>query len=179
MQSIDPRAFQPESRTKKPTVLVPTISVERLTENEKPYICVQWFGEAACLPGLTEEYGSIVAKTFAAAQFLFLVPIASDAYIWVNHPERFQVISLGQAKDWPNQEAVIARGNPEEWILYVTATHYATAQPSGDGPPAFAIPLNVMLGDGMYGIITPRKYADFTVAERAAENLRQMASASR
>lgn len=167
--SIDPRAFKPEQSVE---VSVPTI-VGRLalTGNGDVQLCVQWFGQSDNLESLAAEYGRVVTQAFNKAQFLFPILLKANNTIWMGHPERFEVISIGQIKDWPNQNVIPQLGDPEEWLLYISATHYKTAGSNGIEHPAFAIPLSVWIADGIYGVIKPQKYTAYEEATRTVTKI--------
>ncbi len=173
MQNIDSRAFRPEICTGMSSVTIPTIRVVPKLRDEGKEVVVQWFGRSEALGWMVQSFGDEASKVFEAAQFHFPVHVAVDNIRWMGEPEEFQVIFIGQLKDWPNEEAISHfKLPPETWMLYITATHYTVRQPDGNtGPPMFAIPLTIMLVDRVYGVITPKPYQDLAVAEGAARQV--------
>lgn len=149
----------PEHKVCQPNVEVPTILVEPFDpeESDKPEIFVQWFGESdiADLEGM---------------QFRFQVPSSPDSTCWMNHPELFKVILLGQVKDWPKKEVaqrvadMVNKGDLETWIVWLTSSHYSIETPGGIGPACFIMPMTIVLAD-YFGIINPKKYFDMNVLE--------------
>lgn len=154
--------IRPQHKVWEPIVEVPTIFVE-VPKNRPTEVSLQWFGKADLEP-LTRKFGDGVAKAFGQMQFRFHIPVD---ILWMGRPEFFQVIFVDKAKNWPNKSAVPAFGDPEKWLLWVASTHYS----SGAGSACFAVDLNVMLGDVLYGIIEPRPYCDIKVLERAKQKL--------
>lgn len=161
---------RPQHKVCERNVEVPAILVVPSPEEDgEPEVVVQWFGEAEDM-----DLGEM--------QFLFPVPVSADALAWMNHPELFKVILLGQIKDWPTKEAVqavadsFAKGNVDAWILWVTSSHYGTKHRSGVGPACFAVRMNILLADGVCGVITPRKYCDVTVLDRENERFSQLSA---
>ena len=159
---LDVDRIKPQHKVCETNVDVPTIIVEPLEEGREPQVLVQWFGEFSAADFLQKEFGNAVVERFQRMQFRFPVPIPVDDMHWMLHPERFKVILLAQVKDWPNKKAIPELGKPDSWILWLASSHYGT----DDGPACFAVPFNVMLGDQLCGIISPRKYCDVNVLER-------------
>lgn len=146
-----------------PTVLVePDRDPSNGRRNPDPKIFVQWYGEAEGVDLQNQQ---------------FKFPLISDIYEprWMSQPELFKTIMIGQVKEWPKKEAVKAiadmafEGNQEGWIIWLVSTHYRVRNPSGEGPPCFFLPWRVMLADPVVGVITPRKYLDLSVLDRANE----------
>lgn len=144
--------IKPQHKVCDHNVEVPTILVEPLKAGGKPEVFVQWFGEARGI-----DLGEM--------QFRFPVPIPPDNLYWMGHPEFFYVVLLGQVKDWPRQDVIrsvadsVARGNTDARIIWLASSHCRT----GSEPTSFVTPMNIMLADGICGIITPRKYYDPSV----------------
>lgn len=149
--------LRPQHKVWEPNVEVPTVFVDA---NQ---VFFQWFGKVDLKP-LMQQFGDGVAKVFGQMQFRFPISAPPGDMHWMGHPELFQVIFVDQAKNWPNKNAIAAFGNPEKWLLWVTSTHYMLGT---GGPLCFAIDLNVMLADNLYGIIEPRPYCDIEVLEKA------------
>ncbi len=154
--------LKPQHKVWEPIVEVPTIVVDDL-KNRPSQIFFQWFGKADLRP-LIQQFGNEVAKVFGQMQFRFPISAPPGDIHWMGHPELFQVIFVDQAKNWPNKNAIASFGNPEKWLLWVTSTHYMVGT---GGPACFAVELNMMLADGLYGIIEPRPYCNMEVLEGA------------
>ena len=160
------RGLIPMHETCRTTVEIPTILVEPSQDPKKKKleILVQWYGEAE---GVDLEN----------RQFKFPLIASVHEPRWMSHPERFGVIMIGQVKEWPKKEAVQAiadmafEGDQEGWLIWVVSTHYTVNGPSGEGPACFFLPWQVMLGDPNVGVISPRKYVDTTVLDRANEKV--------
>jgi len=139
------------------------IIVEPFAPDGPPEVFVQWFGEA--------DGGDVTNL-----QFRFPVPLSPDHAMWMNHPEKFKVILVGQVKDWPKpsaQEAVAAsaKGTLETWILWICSSHYTVQHSNGPGPACCVVPLTAMLGDPNVGVITPRKYCDLSVLKEESKKV--------
>lgn len=146
-------SFKPNFATTEPSVSLPIIT-RGIDIDGKPIIFLQWFGSCHYGFEIFDEEKDRAEQAFGEAQFRFPVHSDPNEVQWMGHPERFTVVSIVQIKDWPNQEAAKAFGDPEEWILYVASTFYRFA----DGPACYVVPLRVFLADPLYGIITPKKY---------------------
>ncbi len=170
---MDPKLLRPQHKVWEPNVEVPTIFVDAFREGHDPEVSFQWFGESDSLGFLEKDFGEEVSWRFGRMQFRFPIPMRIDDIHWMNHPEHFRVVFLGQGKDWPKTGK--APGDDlESWWLWVVSTHYTTMQPSGEGPGSFATPLNAMLGDGVYGIIRPKQYFDIEVLNKEVRRVDEM-----
>jgi hypothetical protein len=163
---VDPRLFQPQHKVWKPNVEVPTIFFEPLDDGRPPEVSVQWFG-VADLEFLTREFGNEVEEAFSRMQFRFPLSVDANDPHWMGHPELFKVVFIGPIKDWPKRGALAEVGGPEELVFYTVSTHFTVQYASGLGPGSFLFKLDVMLGDGLYGVIRPKFYSDFNVLARA------------
>jgi len=120
-------------------------------------VCVQWFGEA--------DY-----ELPKESQFLFDILSDADSLHWWGHPEWFDVVFLGQAKDWPRPEMAqlvadkAAEGNLDVWIVWLCNHHVQVKYSNSPGPQSFVV-LLALLGDPNVGVITPRPHRDMEKLE--------------
>lgn len=159
----------PQRKICEVSVEVPTIIIEPFLKGGKPRIFVQWFADFFPIPSTKHESWDALVKKFRGMQFRFPVLASLDDKCWMGHPELFKVVSLGQVQDWPNKAAIPELGTPDDWILWVTSSHYGVRTQSGDGPASFVMPLKTMSGDQVCGLITPQKYCDIRVIDRERE----------
>lgn len=146
--------FHPKRATTETSVTTPVLIVGQDLDGS-PIIFLQWFGD--CYSGFEmfcEERGQ-AEKAFKEAQFRFPIHSDPNRIEWMGHPESFQVVSIGQVKDWPNQQAATTFGNPEAWILYVASTFYRI----NNQPAAYVVPLQIFLADPLYGLVMPAKFS--------------------
>ena len=117
---------------------------------------VQWFGEAG--KGLPQK-----------SQFLFEIMLSPDEeLLWWDHPEWFDVVFLGQLKNWPI--AVVAQqiaddiggGNLDKWVVWVCNHNVQMRYSNGSGPQSFIARL-VLLGGSNVGAITPQPYQNLNI----------------
>lgn len=118
-------------------------------------VMIQWFG-------VVDE--SLPPR----GQFLFPLMNKLEDISW-GSDEKFQVVFLDQAKNWPDREVVgqIAEGRAdgvEAWVA-VLCGHRMVRYPTREGPGTFVGSV-VMLGDPKFGIIIPQRYQNLDALER-------------
>lgn len=141
-------------------VTVPTI----FTETQGPpsgideFVSVQWFG--------------IAQGVELDLQFRFPLPLSWDRHGWMGEFTDYEVVFLGQVRDWPAKTSVameIARqstdGDMDAWLMWVVSS----VNLANEGPASFVLPMPTLLADSGCGIITPRRYYDLSVLTRAEE----------
>lgn len=146
--------FRPSLATTEPSITTPVLIAGQDLDGS-PIIFLQWFGSCYSGFGIFGEGQGQAEKAFKEAQFRFPIHSDPNGVYWMGHPENFQVVSIGQAKDWPNQQAASAFGDPETWILYVASTFFRI----NDQPAAYVVPLQIFLADPLYGVIMPAKFS--------------------
>ncbi len=172
--AIDWSTVPPEHPVCETLVEVPTIRVQprgqgyphRPPEFEgQEELVVQWFGDNQ-------------SNELAARNLQFAFPLASKHDIaWFFHPEWFRAVMIGPFKDWPNQEAMramvaVGRLKPDSLVLYALTAQIGMESPSGLGiVPAAKLVQITPLGDGNFGIIRPRPYANWDVSREEIEKL--------
>lgn len=158
--------IRPQHKVCERNVEVPTILVEPFIAGGKPEVLVQWFGEAE-------------GNDLAGMQFRFPVLLDPDDCHWMSHPELFSVIFFGQAKDWPTEKTsqdvidLVVKGDSNAWIFWIASSHYGIQQGNGSVPACFVLPMPVMLGDGVVGVIRPKKFCDVAVLDRVKKEFHQ------
>lgn len=153
--------FTPESDEweAKHEIVDPESSSFEFESSQRLQVAVQWFGEAE-------------GTDLGERQFLFTLSVRFDHPCWMGHPEKFRVIFLGPVGRWTNPRAVpdlvrdVTAGNPDGLVLWVASSHYTTLHSNGEGPACFALHFNILLADGVVGVIRPRFYLDMSVLER-------------
>lgn len=152
---------RPETRTFDDLVQVPTLRITLNTPNGAPQLVVQWFGQTR-------------THTFDEYQFQFPVHASLNDAAWMGRPTGFQVLFLGQVRDWPKKEAVENMSKSygaETWIIWlIAAFHLPGSLQCESSAPMIATFIRIMWADGVYGIITPRPYTD---GERLARLARE------
>ena len=109
---------------------------------------VQWFGEAG--------------KRFPQkSQFLFEIMLSPDEeLLWWDHPEWFDVVFLGQIRNWPNSVVAqwiaddIGGGNLNRWVVWVCNHNVQMRYSNGSGPQSFLAKL-VYWETLMLGLLLP------------------------
>lgn len=157
---------RPEQKTFDELVLVPTIKVAEVIPGRPKEVVVQWFGETK-------------SRHFDTFQFQFPVGLPVDNMNWLGHPEEFLVVFIGKICEWPKAEAVaeiaerVGQGDAEARVLWVTTSYYVLGSGNDLRAPTFIIPLNVMLADSIYGIITPRQFCDLEALEAVHRKIQE------
>ncbi len=171
---------RPAFETSEIKVKAPTIIVEAPSKNGEREIFVQWFAEFSWVgvESMEQERRNAFLERFQQMQLLFPVPLSSTDDSWIGHPEWFQVILLGQLKDWPTR--VVDRPEVDDldiWVLLVISSRYGGVTVSGgDEPACFYIPFtDPWPTDPTLGAITPRKYCNTTVLAKERERYKRRA----
>lgn len=172
--AIDISTFPPAHPVYETQVAVPTIRRRQKglglpdcpPEFEgREEIVVQWFGES--------ESGEL-----KDLQFAFPILSDPDAMQWFGHPEWFRVIMLGPLKNWPNPrglEMFLQQGlSLDSLVLYVITSQIGLDDGRGGVRPAAYLVNVVLLGDPLYGVITPREYADWDVSKEEIAKLSRL-----
>lgn len=154
-------------------VEVPTIIIEPFFKGGKPRIFVQWFAEFSPTVSVKHELWEAFVKKFQRMQFRFPALVSLDDSCWMGRPDLFKVVLLGQVQDLRNRATVLRLGKDDDWILWVVSSHYGMKTQYGEGPASFYIPLKIMLGDQVRGLITPKKYYDSAVIDQEREAFEQ------
>jgi len=125
-------------------------------DKETKKVSIQWFGEAN-------------KKLQKGSQFLFDIVLNPDEeLLWWDHPEWFNVVFLGQIRNWPNSLVAqqiannIDDGNLNRWVVWVCNHKVQMKYQHSIGPQSFLAKL-VLLGDPNVGVITPQPYQNFEV----------------
>lgn len=158
--------YGPVHKVCESNVAVPTIVRVNMGPEgeEKPTLCVQWFGdpERPLLPNVKIPDGS---------QFLFSLMVDPDDLNFFGDPAKLRVVFLGKIKDWLKPEAVQAmidgpgKGNPDAPMIWLLNPQRIVSH-SGErkGPASPLVPI-ALLGDPNCGVIAPRLFSDIGVRD--------------
>lgn len=151
------------------TFEVPTLIIEPFFKGGQSWVFVQWFAECSPIASVKNKAGDTLIETFQHTQFRFPVLVSRHDECWMGRPDLFKVVLLGQVQDLPNGMIIPRLGENDDWLLWVVSSHYGIETRNGRGPASFAVPLKIMFGHHICGIITPKKYYDSTVIDREKE----------
>ncbi len=172
MGTIDLNNLPPEHPVCRTLVEVPTIRMQpkglnyprRPTEFEgQNEIVVQWYCDATEGP-------------LKDLQFAFPVAARADSVKWFGHPEWYRVAMLAPLLKWPDPKAIrmfTQSGDytPDSHMVYlITSMIGLDDRRGGTIPSAFLVGI-ALLGDPVHGVIQPREYVQFDVADEEVAKL--------
>ncbi len=163
--NIDTGVPGPAHKMAEENVAVPTIVSREIDFQGRKIssVWIQWFGASDSKPNHIPE----------GAQFFFDTEHDENHCMWMKDIGSFQVVFIGQIKDWPKTEAIdrlieITKGSFSTTIVWMMSP---VITPTGR-PASPMIKISV-LGDPICDIIEPKFYCDLTIIEKVMKAISQ------
>jgi hypothetical protein len=109
-------------------------------------------------------------------QFAFPVTAKPDAVQWFGHPERYRVVMLAPLRNWKNPEVIRqftkdGAFTPDSHVIYLITSELGLDDRRGGTMPSAFLTGIALLGDPAHGVIQPREYIQWNVADEEVAKL--------